>query len=74
MAPEEQASAPQANPEEEAIGQIIQMIGALWAESQRQLMWFLQQEFANVVGEEKEATKASPQEQERKADVMSEAF
>ena len=79
MAPEqapvqEWVPTPQANPEEEVIGQIIQMISGLWAESQRQLMWFLQQEFSNIIWEEKKEKDESPAEQDRKAEEMSEMF
>lgn len=79
MAPEQQAqqeTAPEAtaNPEEEVIAQVIQLIAGLSAESQRQLMGFLNQEFAGVMDEEQAEVAASPEEQNRKADVMSEAF
>jgi uncharacterized phage protein gp47/JayE len=64
----------QANPEEQVIAQVIQLIAGLSAESQRQLMGFLNKEFTNVVSEEEAERKASPEEQERKAEAMSEMF
>lgn len=75
--PEEQAQAPAEggeNPEEQVIAQIIQLIASLSGESQRQLMGFLGEEFGKVVDQEVSEVKASPEEQQRKADVMSEAF
>lgn len=77
VTPEEQTQAPaegETNPEEQAIAQVIQIIATLSPESQRQLMGFLNQEFSAVVSEEQEEMKQSPEEQQRKADVMSEAF
>lgn len=62
------------NPEEEAIAQVIQIIASLSAESQRQLMGFLTEQFSTVMNEEQAQAAASPEEQARKADVMSEAF
>lgn len=68
------APTPEANPEEDAIAQVIQMIAGLSPEAQRQLMWFLNEQFTAVVSEEQEEIKNSPEEQARKADTMSEAF
>lgn len=65
---------PEANPEEQIIAQVIQLIAGLSAESQRQLMGFLSQEFNTIVSEEEAEKKASPEEQERKAEAMSEMF
>jgi hypothetical protein len=50
------------------------MIAGLSPEAQRQLMWFLNEQFTAVVSEEQEEIKNSPEEQARKADTMSEAF
>lgn len=77
VTPEEQTQAPaegETNPEEQAIAQVIQIIATLSPESQRQLMGFLNKEFTNVVSEEEAERKASPEEQERKAEAMSEMF
>ncbi len=63
-----------ANPEEAVIAQIIEMIAQLSAEAQRELMWFLNQQFQEVSTQEAEAIKESPEEQERKAAEMSEMF
>lgn len=71
---EEWTPTPEANPEEQVIAQVIQLIAGLSAESQRQLMWFLWQEFSNVMSQEEAEVSASPQEQERKAEAMSEMF
>lgn len=60
--------------EEQIISQVIQLIAGLSADAQRQLMWFLNEQFTEVVSEEQEEIKQSPEEQQRKADVMSEAF
>ena len=62
------------NWEDEIISQIIQMIAGLSAESQRQLMGFLNEQFSGVIQEEEQEYNSSPEELERKADVMSEAF
>ena len=62
------------NQEEQIIAQIIQLIAGLSAESQRQLMGFLGEQFSSVVSQEEQAHTASPEEQNRKAEVMSEAF
>lgn len=66
--------APEANQEEQMIAEVIQVIAGLSAESQRQLMWFLNEEFATIMEEEAQEINNAPEEQARKADVMSEAF
>ena len=66
--------APEANQEEQMIAEVIQVIAGLSAESQRQLMWFLNEEFATIMEEEAQEINNAPEEQSRKADVMSEAF
>ena len=62
------------NKDEETIAQIIELIASLEAKPQRELMWFLSQEFNSTINKEQDDKKSSPEEQERKAATMSEAF
>lgn len=60
--------------EEETIAQVIQLIAGLSAESQQQLMWFLTEQFSATMDESLQEYESSPEEINRKADVMSDAF
>lgn len=60
--------------EQAVINQIVDMIASLSAEAQRALMTFLNQELWSVVSEEEEEYRNSPEEQQRRADVMSDAM
>ena len=71
---EETTATEETNPEMATMEQIVELIAGLSPEGQRQLMSFLNQELGSVVAEEEEEFRNSPEEQERKAAVMSEAM